>query len=44
VFTVHGATARVVLGSPPVLRLVFEALRRMRRGSAYRTVLVLDKP
>lgn len=44
VYTVHGATARVVLGSPPVLRLVFEALRRMRRGPAYRTVLVLDKP
>jgi SAM-dependent methyltransferase len=44
VYTVHGAAARLLLGSPPALRLVFATLRRMRRGPAYRTVLVLDKP
>ena len=44
IYTVHGATARILLGSPPVLRVVFEALGRMRRGPAYRSILVLDKP
>jgi SAM-dependent methyltransferase len=47
VYTVHGgrlATSRVALGSPPVVRVAFAVLRRMRRGPAYRTVLVLDKP
>ncbi len=46
-YTVRGGTAltgRFALGSPAVVRLAFAALRRMRRGPAYRTVLVLDKP
>lgn len=46
VYTVYGGTAltgRFALGSGPVVRLAFAALRRVRRGPAYRTVLVLDK-
>jgi SAM-dependent methyltransferase len=47
VYTVYGGTVwtgRFALGSPPAVRAAFSLLRRMRRGPAYRTVLVLDKP
>lgn len=47
VYTVHGGraiTGRFALGSPPAVRAAFAALRRMRRGPCYRTILVLDKP
>lgn len=47
VYTVFGWqlwTSRLVLGSPPLVRAAFALLRRMRRGPAYRTMLVLDKP
>lgn len=47
VYTVYGGTAwtgRFALGSPVAVRAAFSVLRRMRRGPAYRTVLVLDKP
>jgi SAM-dependent methyltransferase len=47
VYTVHGGTVwtgRFALGSPVAVRAAFSMLRRMRRGPAYRTVLVLDKP
>jgi SAM-dependent methyltransferase len=47
VYTVHGGrlrTSRIALGSPPIVRAAFWVLRRMRRGPAYRTLLVLDKP
>jgi SAM-dependent methyltransferase len=47
VYTVYGGTAltgRFALGSRPAVQAAFAVLRRMRRGPAYRTVLVLDKP
>jgi SAM-dependent methyltransferase len=47
VYTVHGGTVwtgRFALGSQFAVRAAFSMLRRMRRGPAYRTVLVLDKP
>jgi hypothetical protein len=45
-YTVHDGllTSRVALGSPPAVWAAFHVLRRVRRGPAYRTVLVLDKP
>jgi len=47
VYTVHGGralTGRFALGSPVAVRAAFAALRRMRGGPCYRTILVLDKP
>jgi SAM-dependent methyltransferase len=47
VYTVHGGravTGRFALGNPLAVRAAFAALRRMRGGPWYRTILVLDKP
>jgi SAM-dependent methyltransferase len=47
IYTVHGGTVwtgRFALGSPVAARAAFAVLRRMRRGPAYRTILVLDTP
>jgi SAM-dependent methyltransferase len=46
IYTVHRGvlSSRAALGSPPAVWAAFHVLRRVRRGPAYRTVLVLDKP